>query len=233
MEENKPKLLVQVRHTARLRHLSRNTEGAYVSYIRRYILFHNKRHPLDMGADEIRAFLTDLAVRENVAATTQNVAFSALLFLYRDVLNVDMPQITGVVRAKRPSRLPVVFTQSEARLILSELAGTPRLVVGLLYGAGLRLNEALRLRVKDVGFASAQITVKAGKDEKDRTTMLPESLRSDLRLHLENVRILHREDLARGVGEAFLPYALGRKYPGVSRDWAWQYLFPSAKISLS
>jgi integron integrase len=231
--ENKPKLLEQVRRTAKLRHLSRKTENSYVAYIRRYILFHNKRHPKEMGAGEVRDFLTDLAVRERVAASTQNVAFSALLFLYRDVLGIELGEIAGVVRAKRSKYLPAVFTQAEARAIIGELDGTPRLVVGLLYGAGLRLNEALKLRVKDIDFESMQLTVRGGKGDKDRITLLPASLIEPLSLQLEKVKILHREDLARGFGEVSLPNALSRKYPGASREWAWQYVFPAAKISPS
>jgi integron integrase len=204
-----------------------------VAYIRRFILFHDKRHPKEMGADEIRSFLTHMAVTEKVAASTQNVAFNALLFLYREVLNIDLPQIADVVRAKRPSRLPAVFTQAEARAILDQLSGTHRLVAGLLYGAGLRLNEALRLRVKDIDLQTGQITVRAGKGGKDRTTLLPQSLRSPLLAHLDRVRLLHREDLARGLGEAPMDFALARKYPGAARDWGWQYVFPSAKISSS
>lgn len=186
-----------------------------------------------MGPAEIRDFLTDLAVRGQVAASTQNVAFSALLFLYRDVLGIELGEIGGVVRAKRSKYLPAVFTQAEARAIIYELEGTPRLIVGLLYGAGLRLNEALRLRVKDVDFGSMQITVRGGKGDKDRVTMLPASLVDPLSLHLEKVKILHREDLARGFGEVLLPNAIRRKYPGASREWPWQYVFPSAKISPS
>lgn len=231
--ENKPKLLEQVRRTARLRHLSRKTENSYVAYIRRFILFHNKRHPNEMGVEEIRAFLTDMAVRERVAASTQNVAFSALLFLYRDVLGIAVGEIAGVVRAKRSKSLPAVFTPAEARAIINELNGTPRLIVGLLYGAGLRLNEALKLRVKDIDLGSMQLTVRAGKGDKDRVTLLPASLVESLSLHLEKVRILHREDLARGFGDVMLPGALDRKYPQASREWAWQYVFPSAKISPS
>lgn len=186
-----------------------------------------------MGAVAIRDFLTDMAVREQVAASTQNVAFSALLFLYRDVLGIELGEIAGVVRAKRSKYLPSVFTRSEAKAIMDQLDGTPRLVVGLLYGAGLRLNEALKLRVKDIDFGSMQLTVRAGKGDKDRVTLLPSSLVEPLSLHLEKVKILHREDLARGFGEVLLPHALNRKYPGASREWAWQYVFPSAKISAS
>lgn len=186
-----------------------------------------------MGQAEIRDFLTDLAVRERVAASTQNVALSALLFLYRDVLGMELGEIAGVVRAKRSTYLPTVFTRAEAQAIISELDGTPRLVVGLLYGAGLRLNEALRIRVKDIDFDSMQITVRSGKGDKDRVTLIPTSLVDPLSIHLEKVKILHREDLARGFGKVLLPNAINRKYPGASSEWAWQYVFPSAKISAS
>lgn len=208
--ENKPKLLDQVRHAARLRYLSRKTENTYVVYIRRYILFHNKRHPRGMGADEIRTFLTHMAVADRVAVSTQNVAFNALLFLYREVLNIKLPHIADVVRAKRPSRLLVVFTQAEARAIIEQLSGAHRLVAGLLYGAGLRLNEALRLRVKDIDFESGQITVRRGKGGKDRITLLPESLREVLSTYLERVNLLHREDMARGLGKAPMDFAIAQ-----------------------
>ncbi|MCA1817816.1 MAG: integron integrase [Acidobacteria bacterium] len=227
----KPKLLDEVRNVARLRHLSRNTESAYVNFIRRFILFHGKRHPLEMGADEIRAFLSFLAVEQKVAASTQNAAFSALLFLYREVLKRELPRLEGVERARRPSRLPVVFTRAEVQAILPRLEGTPHLVVSLLYGSGLRLMEALRLRVKDVDFDARQLIVRSGKGEKDRVTMLPQSVCADLRRHLARVKLLHEADCARGFGEVWLPYALSRKYPNAAHEWGWQYVFPSAKIS--
>jgi integron integrase len=227
----KPKLLDEVRNVARLKHLSRSTEKAYVNYIRRFILFHHKRHPLEMGTDEIRAFLSFLAVQQRVAASTQNAAFSAVLFLYRDVLKKELPRLEGVERARRPTRLPVVFTRVEVQSILPHLSGTPHLVVSLLYGAGLRLMEALRLRVKDVDFGAQQITVRDGKGEKDRLTMLPQSLDDDLRRHLSVIKLLHEADRARGFGEVWLPYALSRKYPNAAREWGWQYVFPSANIS--
>jgi len=217
----------------RLKHLSYKTERAYVSYIREYILFHNKRHPRDMGADEIRDFLTYLAVDRNVAASTQNVAFNALLFLYKQVLGIDFPIIEGAMRAKRPSRLPTVFTAAEAKSIIAELEGTTRIIVSLLYGSGLRLTEALRLRVKDVDFETRQITVRDGKGFKDRITILPETAASDLRLHLKRVKSLHEEDLGHGFGSVQLPYALARKYPNADKKFAWTYVFPSAKMSPS
>lgn len=228
----KPKLLDVVRHTARLRRLSPKTESAYVNYIRRFILFHHKQHPKEMGADEIRAFLTHLAVEDKVAASTQNVAFSALLFLYRDVLQQDLPDISGAVRARRSNHLPTVFTPEEAKRILSHLNGTPRLVASLLYGSGLRLAEAVRLRVKDVDFAINQIVVRDGKGEKDRITMLPLSIAEELKQHLVKVKILHDEDRAKDYGGVCLPYALARKYANARTSWIWQYIFPSARLVL-
>jgi integron integrase len=233
METQKPKLLDQVRRAARLRHLSLKTERAYVYYIRRFILFHNKRHPAEMGADEIRDYLTHLAVEDKVAASTQNVAFSALLFLYREVLQQELPRIEGVARANKPKHLPVVFTQSEVRDIISHLSGTTHLIASLLYGSGMRLMEVLRLRVKDIDFARNEITIRDGKGEKDRVTMLPQTVLETLNRHLERIKILHREDSAKGFGEVWLPYALERKYKNAHREWCWQYVFPSGKFSVS
>ena len=193
----KPRLLDRVRETLRARHYSRRTEEAYVAWIRRYILFHGKRHPADMGAPEITRFLTSLAVGAEVAASTQNQALSALLFLYREVLALDLPWLDGVVRAKRPQRLPVVLTRDEVRAVLQRLDGMPRLMAYLLYGAGLRLLECCRLRVQDVDFATNQIVVRAGKGDKDRVTMLPAAVKADLTRHLEAVKQQHRRDLER------------------------------------
>lgn len=227
-----PRLLAQVRHAIRLKHYSLKTEKSYIHYIRDYILFHNKRHPKDMGAEEIRAYLTHLAVQQNVAASTQNVAFSALLFLYRHVLNVELPYIDGIERAKTPERVPVVFTRSEVKAVLSQLDGIHHLVASLLYGSGLRLNEGLQLRVKDIDFEYRQVTVRDGKGEKDRVTMLPGSLVIPLKQQLEKTRQLHQQDLALGYGAVYLPYALERKYPNANRAWGWQYVFPSWKRSI-
>jgi integron integrase len=228
-----PKLLEEVRNVARLRHLSPKTEKAYVHYIRQFILFHDKRHPGEMGADEVRGYLTHLAVTQRVAASTQNTAFSALLFLYRLVLRQEMPQLDGVVRARSPKHLPIVFTREEVRLILARLDGTPALVAGMLYGAGLRLMEAMRLRVKDVDFASRQIAVRDGKGEKDRVTMLPDAVSAGLAEHLRRVKLLHEDDCRRGFGETTLPYALSRKYPSAGVEWGWQFVFPASKIHLA
>ena len=216
----KPKLLERVRAVARVRHLSLRTEQAYSDWIRRFILFHKKRHPGEMGPEEIRQFLSHLAVEGQVAASTQNVALCALLFLYRDVLQVELPYVEAIHRAKRPARLPVVFTRAEVSALLSHLSGTYSLVAGLLYGSGLRLMEAVRLRVKDLDFEYAEILVRDGKGEKDRRTILPRPLDVPLRRHLERVRLLHEKDLCEGLGAAYLPYALARKYPGAAKEWA-------------
>ena len=229
---SKPKLMDQVRAVARLRHLSRSTEESYAFYIKRFILFHKKRHPKELGADEIRQYLIHLAVENRVAASTQNVAFNALLFLYRDVLGVGLPRIENIPRARYPRRLPVVLTREEARAVIANLTGTSKLVAGLLYGSGLRLMEALRLRVKDLDFDSAQITVREGKGEKDRVTMLPQSMIEVLRAHILTVRCLHEADLRAGFGEVKLPYALERKYPRAVKEWGWQYVFPASKRSI-
>ena len=227
----KVKLLDQVRAVARAKHLSNRTEDTYHNFIKRFILFHNKRHPNEMGAAEITKFLTHLAVNGKVSASTQNQAFFSLLFLYRDVLRINLPNIEGVVRAKRPEHLPVVFTPNEAKAILANLKGVPFLVASLLYGAGLRLTEALHLRVKDIDFEMNQITVRDGKGAKDRTTILPESLREPLNEQLTKVKFIHTEDLRRGFGEIWMPFALSKKYPNAAKDWKWQYIFPSAKLS--
>ena len=185
-----------------------------------------------MGADEVRQFLSHLAVEGHVAASTQNVALCALLFLYRDVLGVELPYVEGIQRAKRPTRVPVVFTRREVQRMRGRLSGTYALIAGLLYGAGLRLMEAVRLRVKDLDFEYMEILVRDGKGEKDRRTILPGPLAEPLRHQLERVRLLHEEDLREGFGEVFLPYALARKYPNAAKEWAWQYVFPSAKLSI-
>lgn len=228
----KPKLLDRVRAVARVRHLSLRTEQAYSDCIRRFILFHKKRHPEQMGSEEIRQFLSHLAVEGHVSASTQNVALCALLFLYRDVLGMELPYVEGIQRAKRPVRVPVVFTRREAEGLLRRLSGTYALIAGLLYGSGLRLMEAVRLRVKDLDFEYMEILVRDGKGEKDRRTILPRPLSEPLRHQLERVRLLHEQDLREGFGEVYLPYALARKYPSAARAWAWQYVFPSAKLSV-
>jgi integron integrase len=227
-----PKLLDQVRDVMRLKHYSLRTEQAYVNWIRRYILFHHKRHPQDMGEDEIRSFLTHLAVKENIAASTQTVALSALLFLYRYVLKREMGFVKNIERAQKPKRVPVVFTKAETMQVLSRLDGTIYLVATLLYGAGLRLMEAVRLRVKDIDFESNQITVRDGKGEKDRVTMLPEVVKLKLLEHLDRIRLQHGDDLRGDGGDVYLPYALARKYPQAATEWNWQYVFPAGKASV-
>lgn len=227
-----PKLLEQVSDVARFRHLSLRTEQAYLTWIRRYILFHQKRHPRELGAAEIRSFLTHLAVKDRVAAATQNQAFHSLLFLYRHVLKIDLPEITGVERAKTSRSLPVVFTKEEANAVIAQLRGEDKLIVSLLYGAGLRIMEAVRLRVKDIDFDRFEIAVRDGKGEKDRRTMLPRSLAAALQVQIEQVRQLHEHDLKRGHGEVYLPHALARKYPKAAKEFVWQYLFPADKLSV-
>jgi integron integrase len=226
-----PRLLERVRAHIRLKHYSIRTEQAYVQFIKRFILFHHKRHPLEMGVDEIRQFLSHLATEGRVSASTQNQALSSLLFLYRDVLGVELPLITGVERAKRPARVPVVLTREEAAQILAQMEGVYRLMAGLLYGSGLRVMECVRLRVKDVDFGYGQIIVRDGKGEKDRRTVLPESLVEPLERQLTRARLLHEEDLQKGKGRVYLPYALERKYPTASAEWVWQWVFPANKIS--
>lgn len=197
--------------------------------IKRFILFHGKRLPKEMGAAEVEAFLTHLAVAGKVAASTQNQAKSALLFLYKEVLGIDLPWLDNVERAKAPKRLPVVLTRDEVQAVLSRLEGTHWLIVSLLYGSGLRIMEGVRLRVKDVDLSRREILVRDGKGFKDRVTMLPESLVNPLKAHLQRVKGLHDQDLAAGIGNVYLPYALEKKYPNAMRDWAWQYVFPSAE----
>ena len=226
----KPRLLDRVRHAIEARHYSRRTEKAYVHWIKRYIFFHGKRHPAEMGTAEVTAFLTSLAVQSKVAASTQNQALSALLFLYREVLGVELPWLDDVVRAKRPLHLPVVLTRDEVRAILQRLDGVPRLMAILLYGAGCACLECCRLRVKDVDFAMNQITVRDGKGQKDRPTMLPAAVKAELAAHLERVRAQHQADLRRGAGWVELPGALMRKYPNAGREWGWQWVFPATRF---
>jgi integron integrase len=201
-----------------------------LAWIRRFIFFHGKRHPAEMGAPEITKFLSSLAVEGNVAASTQNQALSALLFLYRDVLEQDLPWLDDVVRAKRPARLPVVLTRDEVRTLLLQMHGVPRLMAMLLYGAGLRLLECAHLRVKDVDFARSQLVVRSGKGDKDRVTMLPAVVRAELTRHLEAVKQQHEMDLRHGAGWVELPSALARKYPNAGREWPWQWVFPATRI---
>jgi integron integrase len=229
---NPPRLLDQVRDAIRRRHYSIRTEHAYIDWIKRFILFHHKKHPRDMGAPEVERFLTHLAVDRNVAVSTQNQALSALLFLYKDVLGIHLPWLSEIQRAKKPRRLPVVLTVEEVRRVLARLDGQHGLMAALLYGAGLRLLECVRLRVKDVDFGYRQITVRDGKGGKDRMTMLPEAAIEPLRAHLEKVKVLHEHDVEDDFGEVHLPYALERKYPDAAREWGWQYVFPARTRSI-
>ena len=229
-EQRPKKLLDQVRDAIRLKHYSIRTEEAYVNWIRRYILFHNKRHPTEIGAPEIEAFLTHLAVKENVAASTQNQALSALLFLYREVLHQDLGPVDAL-RANRPKRLPTVLTKEETLRLIGCLSGTHQLMAKLIYGSGIRLMECLRLRVKDLEFERRAIIVRDGKGAQDRVTVLPDSLIPPLQEHLQRVKALHEQDLAQGCGSVYLPDALARKYPNADKEWGWQYVFPANSLS--
>jgi integron integrase len=233
MAEAELRLLDQVRRAVRVKHFSRRTEEAYCLWTRRFVLFHGKRHPRELGAAEIRAFLSHLAVEQDVAASTQNQALCALLFLYRHVLEQPLPRLDleGVPRAKRPARLPVVMTPAEVSAVLNQLSDAHRLAGGLLYGSGLRLLECLRLRVKDLDFTRNELVVRDGKGQKDRVTMLATRLKLPLTRHLETVQRLHQDDLAAGFGSVHLPGALARKYPGAATNWGWQYIFPAARRS--
>lgn len=226
-----PKLLDQVRAVIRVKHFSLSTERAYVGWIRRFILFHHKQHPKDMAETEIREFISHLAVDTRISASTQTVALSALLFLYRDVLKRDLPYIENIERAKPSHKLPVVFTRQEVQAVLARLEGTHHLIACFLYGSGLRLMEALRLRVKDIDFERGEIIVRQGKGGKDRVSMLPASMVATLRIHLKRVRVLHQADLRAGFGRVELPFALARKYPAAAREWGWQYVFPAVKLA--
>jgi integron integrase len=230
-DRKESRLVDRFRQAMRARHYSLRTEKQYWYWIRYFIRFHGRRHPAGMGAAEVTAFLGWLAVERNVAAATQNQALSALLFLYKEVLGGDLPWLAGLVRAQRPVRVPVVLTQGEVRRVLASLEGAARLMVGLLYGAGLRQIECLSLRVKDMDVAYRRIVVRDGKGAKDRVTMLPENLVQALQEHLGRVRVLHRRDLDEGFGQVWLPHALARKYPRASSDWGWQFVFPSATRS--
>ncbi len=230
--ESKIKLLDQMRLVLRLKHMSIRTEDTYVHWVKRFILFHHKQHPQDMGAPEIRAFLGHLALDDHVAASTQNVALNALVFLYRDVLRQPFPELGEIERAKRPGRIPVVFTREEVSRLLTHLTGTTHLMASLLYGAGLRLMECIRLRVKDLDFAYHQITVREGKGAQDRITMLPQSLEQALQRHLAKVRLVHEADVLEGYGDVYLPYAFANKDPSAAQSWEWQYVFPASKRSL-
>jgi integron integrase len=231
METPPKKLLDQVRDAIRLKHYSYRTEQTYVQWIRRYILFHNKRHPKDMGVPEIEAFLTHLATQENVAASTQNQAFSSLLFLYRHVLDIQLEDRINALRARNSRYLPTVLTVAEVQAVIKKMSGVHYLLAVLLYGSGLRLQEALQLRVKDLDLAQRQIVVRNAKGGESRVTVLPESAVSLLQKHLTEVKKLHMFDLNQGYGATQLPFALAKKYENASREWIWQYVFPSLNLS--
>ena len=229
---DRPKrLLDQVREVMRVKHYSIRTEQAYIRWIKKFILFHGKRHPSEMGEPDVEAFLTWLATEENVAKSTQNQAFNALLFLYREVLKTPLEGRIDAVRSGKKQRLPVVLSREETAQLLSAMSGVPQLVAKLLYGTGMRLMECLRLRVKDIDFELNEIRVRNGKGGTDRLVFLPESIRPALKEHLERVRLIHQNDLKHGYGEVYLPGALARKYPKAGKQWIWQYVFPSIKLS--
>jgi len=227
-----PKLLDKVRDKIRVKHYSIRTETQYLQWIKRFILFHGKRHPQEMDAIEVEAFLTHLAVEGSVSASTQNQALAALLFLYREVMGIDLPWMDTMVRAKKPQRLPVVLSRAEVALVLARMDGVYSLMARILYGTGMRLMECARLRVKDVDFGQREILIRDGKGGKDRVTMLPDVLILPLQEHLAKRRLLYEDDLAKGMAEVFLPDALARKYPNASAEWTWQYVFSSGSYSV-
>ncbi len=228
----KPRLLEQVRYAIRTKHYSLRTEEAYVEWIKRFIFFHNKRHPNEMSAAEINQYISNLAVNRNVAASTQNQALCAIMFLYKEVLNKDVGDLGNIIWAKKPKKLPVVFTREEVKTVLNHLSGDKWLMAQLLYGSGLRLIECLRLRVKDIDFGYKQIVVRNGKGDKDRITMLPEKIVMPLHEHIQRIKEQHEMDLKNGYGSVFLPYALERKYPNANKQFHWQYVFPASRISV-
>lgn len=227
-----PRLLDQVREVIRIRHYSIRTEQAYLQWIRRYILFHEKRHPKDLRGPELTAFLSDLAIRGKVSASTQNQALNAVLFMYREVLKIQLPWLDDIHRAKRSQHLPLVLSRQEVKHLLAQLEGTVWLMTSLTYGGGLRLLECLRLRVKDVDLERGELTIRDGKGQKDRMTMLPRTLIDPLRTHLARVHQLHDRDIAEGFGRVYLPFALDRKYPNANVEWGWQYVFPASRRSV-
>ncbi len=232
MPPKERKLLDQVSDAIRVKHYSYRTEDTYKDWIKRYILFHKKRHPKDMGPEEIQAFITHLAVERHLAASSQNQALSAILFLYRHVLQIEIDLSSDLIHAKKSKTLPVVLTHQEAMDVIGKMPGTSQLMAKILYGSGLRLMECLRLRVKDIDFGNHQVIVRDGKGEEDRLTPLPNSIIPDLELHLQTVKLIHQKDLKDGFGKVYLPYALARKYPSAPKEWVWQYLFPASTRSI-
>lgn len=231
-QSTKPKLLDQLRDRIRLKHYSRRTEDVYLDWTKRYILYHNKRHPQEMGKKEIEDFLTYLATERNVAAATQNQAKAALQFLYKEVLEIQLPWLDEVEQAKKPKRLPVVLTEKEVQALLARIPQSCSLLARLIYGTGMRLLEAFRLRVQDLDFDRAEVLIREGKGAKDRVTMLPQSLIEPLKDHLKQVKKVHEQDLLKGLGEVWLSESVARKYPNAGREWIWQYVFPSARLSV-
>lgn len=228
----KPKLLDQLRDRIRLKHYSRRTEDVYLDWAKRYILYHKKRHPQEMGKREVEEFLTYLATERNVAAATQNQAKAALQFLYKEVLEIQLPWLDEVEQAKKPKRLPVVLTEKEVQALLAQMPQAYAMLARLMYGTGMRLLEIFRLRVQDIDFERCEVLIREGKGAKDRVTMLPQSLRVSLQEHLKQVRRLHEQDLLKGHGEVWMSDSLARKYPNAGREWIWQYVFPSARLSV-
>ena len=226
------KLLEQVSDAIRIKHYSSRTEKTYVDWIKRYVLFHNKRHPKDMGVQEVQTFINYLAIERHLSASTQNQALSAVMFLYRYVLQKDLDLPSDLFRAEKSENLPVVLTHQEAISVIDKMTGVSQLMTKILYGSGLRLMECLRLRVKDIDFGNRQIIVRDGKGEKDRATMLPDVLILDLQTHLKTVSAIHQQDIKEGYGEVYLPYALARKYPNAPKEWIWQYIFPASARSV-
>ncbi len=229
---NNPRLLDRVRNVIRCKHYSIRTEHSYIEWIKRYIFFHDKQHPENLNETHISAFLTHLAVEKKVASSTQNQALCALVFLYRQVLNKEMGDFENLIRAKRPAKLPVVFTRDEVRKVLLQLDGVNWLMGQILYGAGLRVMECVRLRVKDIDFGYRQIIVRNGKGNKDRITMLPDIISEQLQRHMQKIKIIHETDLKAGFGSVYLPFALERKYKNADRNWSWQYVFPASRRSI-
>jgi integron integrase len=232
MDAKPKKLLDQVRETIRAKHYSYRTEQTYVEWIKRFVFFHQKRHPKDMGPEEIQAYITYLANERKVASSTQNQALSAIMFLYKYVLQKEIALPSDIIHPNRPERLPTVLSHQEAMSVIGKMAGVPKLIAKLLYGSGLRVSECLRLRVKDIDFDYKTITVRDGKGEKDRATLLPDSLIAELKDQIEIARLIHQRDLKEGYGEVSLSYALAQKYPRAPKEFAWQYVFPSMNRSV-
>jgi len=226
------KLVDQIRNVIRIKHYSLSTEKTYIGWIKRYMVFHHMRHPRDMGVPDIESFLSHLAIKEKVSSSTQNQAFNAILFLYREVLHFELNECIQAMRAKKPSRIPIVITREEVAKVLDALDGIQRLMVSMLYGCGLRLMECCRLRVKDIDFAMHQITVFDGTGQKDRAVMLPDKLEASLHEQLKRTKLLHTQDLILGYGSTCMPFALERKYPSASKQWGWQYVFPTHELTI-